>query len=171
MEYKIVLIGEAEVGKSSLVKKLITNNFYELYTPTLGVEVYPITIETNIGQIKFIVWDCAGKPEFMGLSDGYYLGMNGAIVMASSNIESLETININKQKISNINNQTPIVTVISKCDLLNENNQNFLIIEEYVNIHDNVITISTKNDELNDLFEIFLLLAKKVTNNENLVLV
>lgn len=170
MEYKIVLIGEAQVGKSTFIKKLVTKNFDELYTPTLGVNVFPVHIETNFGPFYFKVWDCAGNPNFIGLADGYYLGMNGAIIMVDDRIQTIDNINNEKQKILNINNQVPISILINKCDLLNENKFNFATYEEFTNINDNVITISTKNDTLDDLNEVFLLLAKKITNNDNLTL-
>ena len=40
---------------------------------TLGVEVHPLTFNTNRGLIQFDVWDTAGQEKFGGLRDGYYI--------------------------------------------------------------------------------------------------
>ena len=38
---------------------------------TMGVEVHPLDFQTNLGPIRFDVWDCAGQEKFGGLRDGY----------------------------------------------------------------------------------------------------
>jgi len=80
-EFKLVLVGDGGVGKTTLVKRHLTGEFEKKYIPTLGVEVHPLHFNTNCGQVTFNVWDTAGQEKFGGLRDGYYIQGNCAIIM------------------------------------------------------------------------------------------
>ena len=69
--FKLVLVGDGGVGKTTFVKRHLTGEFEKKYVATLGVDVYPLTFHTNHGPIKFVVWDTAGQEKFGGLRDGY----------------------------------------------------------------------------------------------------
>eukprot|EP00928_Gymnodinium_smaydae_P002832 TRINITY_DN11034_c0_g1_i1.p1 TRINITY_DN11034_c0_g1~~TRINITY_DN11034_c0_g1_i1.p1 ORF type:complete len:254 (+),score=25.93 TRINITY_DN11034_c0_g1_i1:49-810(+) len=80
-EFKLVLVGDGGVGKTTLVKRHVSGEFTKKYVPTLGVEISQLRFETNCGPIVFNVWDTAGQEKFGGLRDGYYVGSHGAIIM------------------------------------------------------------------------------------------
>lgn len=80
-QFKIVVVGDAKVGKSTYVKRLCTSQFEKNYVATLGVEVHLVRLKTNYGEIVFNIWDCAGNDRYRGLSDGYYIYANGCIIM------------------------------------------------------------------------------------------
>lgn len=67
---KVVLVGEARVGKTKAVKELkgFSNTNYQ-YTPTLGVEVRNYT---SSGGLVYNIWDTAGDSRFGGLTRAYY---------------------------------------------------------------------------------------------------
>jgi len=79
--FKIILVGDGGVGKTTFVKRHLTGEFETLYNPTMGVEIHPLIFFTSDGKIKFEIWDTAGQEKFGGLRDGYYLQGNGAIIM------------------------------------------------------------------------------------------
>ena len=79
--FKIVLVGDGGVGKTSFVNRHRSGEFTKKYLPTQGVDVSTLTFNTNYGVITFKVWDCAGQEKLGGLKDGYYLNADGAIVM------------------------------------------------------------------------------------------
>jgi GTP-binding nuclear protein Ran len=136
-QYKIVLVGDGAVGKTTWVKKLLTNKFETKYIATLGVEVHPIHVQTNRGPMVFNIWDCAGQIKYgglntgqspaltmgviMGVNMGYYENSDGAIVMYDSTKQSTQE-NVSKYgtKLNSVNlsrnNGLPIVTVATKCD-------------------------------------------------------
>mmetsp|Transcript_68235 Transcript_68235/g.163742 ORF Transcript_68235/g.163742 Transcript_68235/m.163742 type:complete len:262 (+) Transcript_68235:90-875(+) len=81
LEFKLVLVGDGGVGKTTLVKRHLTGEFEKKYVPTLGVEVHSLRFATNCGPITFNVWDTAGQEKFGGLRDGYYVHAACAIMM------------------------------------------------------------------------------------------
>jgi GTP-binding nuclear protein Ran len=80
-EFKLVLVGDGGVGKTTFVKRHLTGEFEKKYVATLGVEVHPLRFHTTRGPIQFNVWDTAGQEKFGGLRDGYYLMGHCAIIM------------------------------------------------------------------------------------------
>merc|ERR1712086_748867 len=80
-EFKLVLVGDGGVGKTTFVKRHLTGEFEKKYIATLGVEVHPMAFFTNHGQIKFNVWDTAGQEKLGGLRDGYYIGGHCGVIM------------------------------------------------------------------------------------------
>lgn len=83
MAYKIVLIGDGAVGKTSFLKRHRIGEFVTNYNATLGVEVHPLKFYTNYGPIILNIWDVAGQKKFRGLGSGYYHGSDAAIIMFS----------------------------------------------------------------------------------------
>jgi GTP-binding nuclear protein Ran len=79
--FKLVLVGDGGVGKTTFVKRHITGEFEKKYIATLGVEVHSLVFHTQRGRIRFNVWDTAGQEKFGGLRDGYYIQGQCAIVM------------------------------------------------------------------------------------------
>jgi GTP-binding nuclear protein Ran len=77
--FKCVLVGDGGTGKTTFVKRHLTEEFESIYNATLGVEVHPLVFHTNRGPIKFNVWDTAGQDNF--LREVYYIQGQCAIIM------------------------------------------------------------------------------------------
>lgn len=69
--FKVVLVGDGGVGKTTFVKRHISGEFEKRYLATMGVEVHPLKFYTNYGEIIMNVWDTAGQEKLGGLRDGY----------------------------------------------------------------------------------------------------
>lgn len=69
--FKLVLVGDGGVGKTTFVKRHISGEFEKKYVATVGAEVHPMEFTTSRGKIMFNVWDTAGQERFAGLRDGY----------------------------------------------------------------------------------------------------
>ena len=61
--YKIIVIGDPAVGKTSLLAKFATNQFIEKYLPTVGVNILKekIALEKMIADVNLMFWDIAGQ--------------------------------------------------------------------------------------------------------------
>lgn len=81
VEFKLVLIGDGGVGKTTFVKRHLTGEYEKKYIATVGVEVHPLTFFTSRGPLCFNVWDTAGQEKLSGLRDGYYIGGQCGIIM------------------------------------------------------------------------------------------
>ncbi|KAK3083597.1 hypothetical protein FSP39_000028 [Pinctada imbricata] len=79
--FKLVLVGDGGVGKTTFVKRHLSGEFEKKYVATLGVEVHPLQFHTTRGNLVFNVWDTAGQEKFGGLRDGYYIQGQCAIIM------------------------------------------------------------------------------------------
>ena len=114
--YKIALIGDSRVGKTTLVRKLRTGHFEVKHVPTLGVEVHPVRIDNHP---TLNIWDCAGDYKFRGLSDGYYIQGKGAIVMCDPRRETISNIKDWVRDYKRVA-KGPIVVAINKKDIEDE---------------------------------------------------
>merc|ERR1712113_236501 len=79
--FKLLLVGDGGVGKTTLCRRHLTGEYEKKYVPTVGVDVVPLKFETNYGPIVFNAWDTAGQEKFSGLRDGYYIKGRCAIIM------------------------------------------------------------------------------------------
>ncbi|XP_046350021.2 GTP-binding nuclear protein ran-1-like [Haliotis rufescens] len=79
--FKLVLIGDGSVGKTTFCKRHLTGEFERKYIATMGAEVHSLLFHTNRGPVRFNLWDTAGQENFGVLRDGYYIGAECGIIM------------------------------------------------------------------------------------------
>eukprot|EP01024_Parvocaulis_polyphysoides_P038267 TRINITY_DN34304_c0_g2_i1.p1 TRINITY_DN34304_c0_g2~~TRINITY_DN34304_c0_g2_i1.p1 ORF type:complete len:222 (-),score=26.47 TRINITY_DN34304_c0_g2_i1:76-741(-) len=77
--FKVLLIGDTGVGKSSLLLRYTQDKFDELCQPTIGVDFKLKLMEKQNKLIKMTVWDTAGQERFRTLTSSYYRGAQGII--------------------------------------------------------------------------------------------
>ena len=93
--YKVIVIGDPAVGKTSLLTNFATNQFEEKYLPTVGVSILKETLELegNEATINLMFWDIAGQQRFNNLRKSFYLGSQGALLLFDlTNKESMDHI-------------------------------------------------------------------------------
>ncbi|KAI9833539.1 MAG: Vacuolar protein sorting-associated protein 21 [Phylliscum demangeonii] len=78
---KLVLLGEAAVGKSSLVLRFVNNDFQENKEPTIGAAFLTQKCQLPSRTIKFEIWDTAGQERFASLAPMYYRNAQSALVV------------------------------------------------------------------------------------------
>ncbi|KAF2198184.1 ras-domain-containing protein [Delitschia confertaspora ATCC 74209] len=78
---KLVLLGEAAVGKSSLVMRFVNNDFQENKEPTIGAAFLTQKCTLPSRTIKFEIWDTAGQERFASLAPMYYRNAQAALVV------------------------------------------------------------------------------------------
>lgn len=117
--FKVVFIGDGEVGKTTFFNRHFTGDFTTKYIPTLGVDVHPLVFNTNYGPVILDVWDTAGQEKFGGLRDGYYIGADAALIFYDVNSkESCQGVDQWLHSFWNVTgSSTPVVLCGNKCDL------------------------------------------------------
>lgn len=78
---KLVLLGEAAVGKSSLVLRFVSNDFQENKEPTIGAAFLTQKCQVGDRTIKYEIWDTAGQERFAALAPMYYRNAQAALVV------------------------------------------------------------------------------------------
>ncbi|KAI9229625.1 MAG: GTP-binding protein ypt5 [Piptocephalis tieghemiana] len=81
IQVKLVLLGEAAVGKSSLVLRFVNNEFNENKEPTIGAAFLTQKCRLEDKIIKFEIWDTAGQERFHSLAPMYYRNAQAAVVV------------------------------------------------------------------------------------------
>jgi small GTP-binding protein len=81
--YKVIVIGDPAVGKTSLLTNFATNQFEEKYLPTVGVSILKETLELEGDEatINLMFWDIAGQPQFYMLHRPYFNGADGILLV------------------------------------------------------------------------------------------
>jgi GTP-binding nuclear protein Ran len=116
--FKVCILGNARVGKSTFIKRHITGEYDKNYIPTIGVEVHPLVFHTTRGIIKLNLWDCAGEPRYCGLGDSYYFKADAALLLFSLDIrKSYDDLNKWYQAFNRVAPNVPICVMGNKYDL------------------------------------------------------
>ena len=80
--YKVIVIGDPAVGKTSLLSKFATNQFEEKYLPTVGVNILKEVINLEEKAVVYLMfWDVAGQPQFYMLHRPYFNGADAMILV------------------------------------------------------------------------------------------
>jgi Ras-related protein Rab-11A len=165
--YKIVMVGEAGVGKTSLIRRYVDNKFLKPYHKTLGCDfTVPRTISFVSGKINVIlmIWDIAGDLRFSVVWDEYFRGASGAIlVFEISNKKTLDLLPSKWIKSINMECKKPIPMVLlgNKNDLKNERKVTQKKAEEFAKLNNlHYYETSAKTGE--NVKEAFNDLAKQI---------
>ena len=103
--HKIVFVGDAGVGKTSIITRLIDNPFNDCYEPSIGVEFMSKEIKYHDKSIKLQLWDTAGQEKYKGLIPSYV--RNSSLVFLVYDISS-------KASFENIPNWLSFIRSIEK---------------------------------------------------------
>ncbi|CAF1256146.1 unnamed protein product [Rotaria sordida] len=116
---KLLLIGDADVGKSSLLFRFADDTFNESYLATIGVDFETRTMNHNGKTVKFQIWDTSGQERFRTITSSYYRGAHGIIIVYDvTNAKSFENIKMWLQIIDrNANQNVKKLLVGNKSDL------------------------------------------------------
>ena len=131
--YKVVLLGDETVGKTSLFYKYINNKFEEQYRQTLGTEILLKEVKFNNTTINLQIWDVAGGKYFSKYRRKFYIGASGALLVFDlTQIKTFHSIATWRKEFESNNSITPsYVLVGNKKDLVEENAIEKSKIDEY----------------------------------------
>ena len=80
IKIKIMLLGESQIGKTSLIQRYVKNNFNLSYITTVGIDFQLKQIKMNNKSIKLQIWDTAGQERFKNITKSYFHSSDGFIV-------------------------------------------------------------------------------------------
>ena len=116
---KTLLLGDGAVGKTSLIKQYVKNEFEADYKPTIGVDIFSKSVKFENVQINMSVWDIAGQEKFKLFRKSFFSGAHAALVIFD--YTRLETFNsLESEWITNlleISGNVPYIIIGNKTDL------------------------------------------------------
>ena len=118
---KVVLVGDAKVGKSCIVRRIIENSYDEFSNPTIGVAFQTKIISTEHGEtVKLQIWDTAGQEQYRSLAKMYFRNANIALLVFSL-IAKATFLSLNEwvPQILADSTETKFIVIGNKCDLPN----------------------------------------------------
>ncbi len=119
---KTVLLGDAGVGKTSLVYRFIENKFRDNYKSTLGVNLMKKDMEVEgYGGVSAQIWDLGGQESFRSLRKLYLEGANGGLVIFDlTDKKSFDKLNDWLESFREARGDQPLLLIGNKSDLKNQ---------------------------------------------------
>lgn len=159
---KICLLGDFNVGKTSLIRRFVEDKFSDRYLSTVGVKVsrksVRIKTEREFQQIDLLVWDLEGNTKFKSITPSYLKGASGSIVVADlTRVSTFKNLQQHIRLFLDINPQGAVIVALNKADLIppekleqlvkNYQAQNW---ESIVNIY---TTSAKRGDNVDNMFD------------------
>lgn len=117
-EFKILLVGDPAVGKTSLILKYVENRFEREYKASIGVDFAYKIIELEEKVARLIIWDIASQERFAPYRSSFYKQTDGAmLVFDLTRPETLESIESWMREIRQNAGNVEVVLIGNKGDL------------------------------------------------------
>jgi small GTP-binding protein len=125
MMKKMVVIGEAGVGKTSLIRRFVVDKFDDKYIVTIGTKTSKKILTLKDGgtmvNLKLIIWDILGQRSFPKLKESAYKGSNGAfVVLDVTRRETLDSFKTWLSQLYKVAGEIPVIILANKNDLKSE---------------------------------------------------
>ena len=161
--FKLILIGNSGVGKSSILQRYMNKTFEESYKCTIGVDFLMKSVEVKGKKVKLQLWDTAGQEKYKSMVSSYYRGANVALVVfditSRSSFESLPLWIENYYK--NGPEQKNIILIGNKKDMADQRQVTQEEAEEFSETN-NMIYFETSAKEGDNVDYVFNFAAEKL---------
>ncbi len=155
--FKIIIIGDSGIGKSSVLFRFADDVYNESYITTIGVDFKIKTIFINGKIIKLQIWDTAGQERFRTITTSYYRSSHMIILCYDiTDRQSFYNLELWLGEIKKFASQTVNIVVCgTKLDLAAVRQVSYEEGKEFANMHnyDYYETSSKQNKNIDELFE------------------
>ncbi|XP_060064773.1 ras-related protein Rab-33B-like [Ylistrum balloti] len=173
--FKIIVIGDSNVGKTCLTYRFCSGKFPDKTEATIGVDFRERTVEIDKEQVKLQLWDTAGQERFRkSMVQHYYRNVHAVVfvydVTKMSSFDSMPSW-IEECDRHNLNKNIPRLLVGNKCDMKLRIAVNTNLAQKFADSHNMpLFETSAKDDErANHVDAIFMTLAHKLKNSKPLM--
>ena len=120
--FKVLLLGNSDVGKSSLLLRYVDSVWNDAFVPTIGVDFKVKTLTINEKRVKMQIWDTAGQERFRTVVSTYFRGAHGILLLYDvtnkDSFKNLENWLIEIEK--NAKEKVLKILIGNKCDLTDD---------------------------------------------------
>merc|ERR1711934_404181 len=163
VQFKLVLLGDSAVGKSSLVLRFVRGQFFEYQESTIGAAFLTQNVSLNDYTVKFEIWDTAGQERYHSLAPMYYRGAAAAVVVYD--ITNADSFARAKSWVKELQRQgSPNIVIAlagNKCDLASKRKVEASEASEYAKDNGLFFMETSAKTALN-VEELFKAIAKKL---------
>jgi len=166
-QFKLVLLGESAVGKSSLVLRFVKGQFLEFQESTIGAAFLTQTVCLNDTTVKFEIWDTAGQERYHSLAPMYYRGAQAAIVVYDiTSSESFERAKAWVKELQRQGNPNIVIALAgNKVDLAAHRKVQIEDAQSYSD-ENGILYMETSAKTAANVNELFVAIAKKLPKSQ-----
>jgi small GTP-binding protein len=125
---KICLVGEAAVGKTSLIRRYVLDDFDDKYITTLGAKVSKKKMEFDVPNngmhvgMDMTIWDIMGEKGFRDLvKEAFFVGTRGILAVCDiTRYDTLKELDDWVQSVFKVVGNIPVIFAVNKVDLKDE---------------------------------------------------
>jgi small GTP-binding protein len=167
-QFKVVLLGESAVGKSSLVLRFVKREFHEFQESTIGAAFLTQTVTIDDTTVKFEIWDTAGQERYHSLAPMYYRGAQAALIVydITSKDSFVKAQNWVRELQRQANSTIVIALVGNKLDLASKRAVDHNEAKMYAD-ENNLLFMETSAKTAVNVVEVFTAIATKLPRNDN----
>ncbi len=173
--FKILVVGEKNVGKTTLIRRYVDGKFLDVSMATIGVDFSLKTVELDKetddseNEITLQIWDIAGESRFRAIIPSYIVGTEGVILAFDATSE--ETLDKLNEWIAILNKHSQkelfFILISTKNDIVNFNKQN--LIKRFKEIHPNIkFYLPTSSKTGLNVEEVFKILGNLISKRYKL---
>lgn len=169
--FKLVIVGNLGVGKSSIILRYCENNFTGEEIATIGEDFKIKFLDINKRRIKLQIWDTAGQEKFRQITVSYYRGAQGVIIVFDlANRSSFEEVGtwVKEAKVY-VGNNTRFLIVGNKSDqerVVSREEAKALVSQLNEESSEEYLYIETSAKDNQKIAEAFNLIAKQLLDDE-----
>ena len=172
----MMLLGDSQVGKTALIKRITGNVFEDSQLTTIGKESYVYQTKLHDNDLKIKIWDTAGQERFKSMSVNVIKNVEGLILTYSIiNRESFQNMDSWLQKLNDASDlsKKPVIIVGNKIDLEDKRQVTTKEGEEFAKNHGyNFFEVSAKTgknvkEAFYDIFEqLYKIFEEEITGKK-----
>lgn len=115
---KVAIVGDANVGKTSLVRRYSEGKFKQSRVATLGADFQTKVVDLPRGAVKLSIWDMGGQKQFAPVRKVFYSGTSAAaLVYDQTSLDSLKNLETWREELQTSANTNNFLVVGNKADL------------------------------------------------------
>lgn len=120
-EFKVLLVGDPAVGKTSLIRRFVEGRFEKEYKMSIGVDIFSKTVEVDDKVARLTLWDIASQERFARFRSAFYQQANGVLVVFDlTRPDTLESVEDWVREVKQYAGEVEVALVGNKNDLKNQ---------------------------------------------------
>ncbi|KAG7240734.1 hypothetical protein INR49_026623 [Caranx melampygus] len=168
--FKIILIGDSNVGKTCVVQNFKSGVFAERQQNTIGVDFTVRSLNIVGKKVKMQVWDTAGQERFRTITQSYYRSAHGAMIAYDiTRRPTFDSVNHWMKEVEQFGAANVVLVLIgNKCDLENERQ---VLFEEACKLAKDrgvLAALETSAKESQNVEEAFMMMARELLSRNGL---